>query len=73
MTDDSTEPPDGGLVDGTQWGSGCRLRVGGDQIEAGLDGVVLGEGFDETQDGERAQLLVLVDGERRRRCRVASS
>ena len=47
----------------SQLGSGCRLRVGGDQIEARLDGVVLSEGFDETQDGERAELLVLVDGE----------
>ena len=64
VTDDSTEPPDGGLVDGTQLGSGCRLRVGGDQIKAGLDGVVLSEGFDETKDGERAQLMVLVDGGR---------
>ncbi len=62
VTDDSAEPPDGGLVDGTQLGSGCRLRVGGDQIEAGLDGVVLGEGFDETKDGECAELMVLVDG-----------
>ena len=34
VADDSTEPPDGGLVDGTQCGSGCRLRVGGDQIQA---------------------------------------
>ena len=49
VTDDSAEPPDGGLVDGMQLGSGCRLRVGGDQIEAGLHGVVLGEGFDETK------------------------
>ena len=62
VTDDSAEPPDSGLVNGTQRGSGCRLRVGGDQIEAGLDGVVLGEGFDETKRGERAQLMDLVDG-----------
>ena len=49
MPDDSTEPPDRGLVDGIQWGSRSGLRIGGDQVEAGFDGVVLGEGFDETQ------------------------
>ena len=54
VTDDSTEPPDRRLVDGMQLGSGCRLRVGGDQIEAGLHGVVLSKGFDETKDGECA-------------------
>ena len=54
VADDSTEPPDRGLVNGTQLGSGCRLRVGGDEEEAGFDGVVLGEAFDETKDGERA-------------------
>ena len=45
------------------WRSGSRLRVGGDQVKAGLDGVVLGEGFDETKDGEHAELMVLVDGD----------
>ena len=44
----------------TQFGSGCGLRVGGDQVEAGRDGVVLGERLDETQDGEDAQLMVRV-------------
>ena len=73
VADDSTEPPDGGLVDGAQCGSGSRLRVGGDQIQAGLDGVVLGEGFDETQDGEDAELMILVDGASVGACRVASS
>ena len=48
------QPPDGGLVDRAQSRSGSRLRVGGDQIKAGFDGVVLGEGFDETKDGEHA-------------------
>ena len=29
VTDDSTEPPDGGLVDGISWvpGAGCALAV----------------------------------------------
>jgi hypothetical protein len=43
VADDSTETPDSGLVDGTQLGSGSRLRVRGDQVKAGLYGVVLRE------------------------------
>ena len=31
-------------------------------MKAGLDGVVLGEGSDDTKRGERAQLMDLVDG-----------
>ena len=59
MTNDAAEPPDGGLVDGAQWGSGDGLRVGGDEVEAGLDGVLLGERFDEPKNGEGAELMVL--------------
>ena len=56
VADDPTEPPDGRLIDGSSRGSGCWLRIGGDQVQARLDGVLLGEGFDETQGREDAQL-----------------
>ena len=62
VTDDSTEAPDGGLVDRTQFGSGHRLSVGGDQVQAGLDGVVLCQGLDEPHDGEDTQVVVGVGG-----------
>ena len=48
------------MVDSAQWASGCRLRVGGNEVEARLDGVVFSEGFDETKDGEGAQLMIRV-------------
>ena len=37
-------------------GSGCRLRVGGDEVQPGSDGVALGERLDQTQHREYAQL-----------------
>ena len=54
VADDSAEPPDGGLVDGECCSSRGRLRVGSDHIQAGLDGVVAGDGFDQMQDRENA-------------------
>ena len=36
-------------------GSRRRLRVGGDEVQARLDGVVLGKGLDEPEDGEDAE------------------
>ena len=59
MADDAAESPDGGLVDGAQWGSGGGLRVGGDEVEPGLDGVLLCERLDEPKNGEGSELLVL--------------
>ena len=37
VADHPAEAPDGCLFNGNRFGSGCRLRVGGDQVEAGLE------------------------------------
>ena len=36
VADHPPEPPDGRLFNGKHFGSKCWLRVGGDQVEAGL-------------------------------------
>jgi hypothetical protein len=62
VADDSAEPPNGGLVDGKCFDSESRLRVGGNQVKAGLDGVVVCEGFDEMKDRENTYLVIYFGG-----------
>ena len=60
MANDAAEAPDGSLFDGAQWGAGGGLRVRGDEVEPGLESVVLCERFDEPKYREGAELLVLL-------------
>ena len=60
MADDAAESPNGGLVDGAQCGSGSGLRIGGDEVEPGVDGVLLCERLDESKNGEGSELFVPV-------------
>lgn len=66
MTDHATEtPPQRRLLDPpAQLGSWCGLRIPGDQIEPRLPGGVLrGNGFDQSQRGEDAEPVLVVDGD----------
>ncbi len=62
VADDSAEPPDGGLIDGECFGSKRRLRVGGDEEKAGLNGVMVCDGLDEVQDHQNAYVGVYFGG-----------
>src|ERR1700753_377480 len=52
VADNSTEPPDGGLFDGELFAVDDGLCVGGDDIEAGRDGIVRCESLDQVQNRE---------------------
>jgi hypothetical protein len=62
MADDPPQSPERSLVDGTHRGTGGRLRVGGDNMEAGRHAGMRSERFHETECAENAQLIALIGG-----------